>query len=164
MATNLTYQYSDAKLVMESTYSNILLSSQNSVWTYIRADLENQTNNSLRTKNVLDRIPENLTRGVGFPYVIVPLPSISEERFTMTQKRIFVNFDIEVWIKNNSTVVLIDRVRALLSSNSSTFSGSLTLHQFLNSSGEMEVIDLPDESIVQRYVLSVQYEWIGDPA
>uniref|UniRef100_A0A6M3IJ34 Tail protein n=1 Tax=viral metagenome TaxID=1070528 RepID=A0A6M3IJ34_9ZZZZ len=154
----------NAKIVLETTYSNIIYSSRDSVWSYLRSDLENHSDTSLKTSNVFTSIPKSLAKGTGFPYVIVPSPSLSEERITFTQKKILVTFDIDIWISKSSTIKLVDRIRTLLSSVSSTFSGTLNLNQFLNSSGSPETIELPNGEFVKKYTLTIQYEWVGDPS
>lgn len=155
---------SDSRLVFETTYANLIQGSQQAVWSFLRSTLENETTNAVKTKNVLDRVPENLAEGVGFPYVIVPLPTVAEEFLTFSQKRIMVVFDIEVWIKNSSTAVLIDRVRRALSANKNFFDSDLILHQFINTGSDHNIVELPNGDKVQQYRLTVQYEWIGVPS
>jgi hypothetical protein len=145
----------------ESTYSNLIKQSQENVWRLIKEDTTVQT--FTKDNNILNNMPAGVTSSVGFPYIIVPAPTISEERLTMNQKRIILTFDIEIWIKRIENLALIDRIRTLLSSNEGTFSGTYILHQFLNS-GAVNYIELPDGQKVQQYILSVQYEWIGSPS
>lgn len=142
------------------TYANLIKQAQEDVWRTLEEDATVQT----YTTNILNNQPASkVGERIGVPYVIVPTPTISEERLTLTQKRIFLTFDIEVVFTRIENMALIDRLRQLLSSSSGTFSSTYVLHQFLNS-GQTDYITLPDGHKAQRYILSVQYEWIGDPS
>jgi len=144
----------------EVTYANLLKQAQEDVWRLIDESATIQT----YTKTILSNFPAScLTKNTGFPFIVVPIPSISEEQITMGQKRIYLIFNIEIWFKKLDSLVLVDALRTLLSSNDGTFSGPYNLNQFL-SSGGVTAIDLPDGSQVNQYILSVEYEWIGDPS
>jgi hypothetical protein len=140
------------------TYSNLVKQAQEDVWRLI----DESTAVQAYTKNVLNAMPVGLTSPIGFPYIIVPLPQVSEQDLTMSQRRIVLTFDVEVWIKKLDNAALVDVVRVLLSSNQATFSTSYSLFKFLHS-GRVNYVDFPDGQRVQQYIISVQYEWIGVP-
>jgi len=144
----------------EVTYANLLKQSQEDVWRLLDEDTTVQS----YTKTILSSFPAAcLTKNMGFPFIIVPLPKMDETQLTMGQKSILLTFSIEVWFKKLDSLALVDRIRSLLSSNKGTFSGTYILHRFL-SSGDVGYVDLLDGSKATQYVLTVQYEWIGDPA
>jgi len=144
----------------EVTYSNLLKQAQEDVWRLLS---ESSTIRGYTT-TILSNFPSScLTKNLGWPFIVVPIPSMDEEQLTMGQKRIFLLFNIEVWFKKLDSLVLVDAIRNLLSTNKGTFSGTYNLNQFL-AGGGVSVIELPDGSSANQYVLSVEYEWIGDPS
>lgn len=144
----------------EVTYSNLLKQAQEDVWRL----LDESATIQAYTKTILSSFPAScIQKHTGFPFVVISYPEISEGRITMGQKQITLTFDIEVWFKKLDSLVLVDAIRTVLSSNEGTFSKTYNLNQFLNSGG-VNIIELPDGSQVNQYILSVQYEWIGDPS
>lgn len=158
-----TINVSRAKIVQEATYFNLLGAAQNAVWTFVRAACENSSQSRFKTINVFDRIPERLTQDVGFPFVVVPIPNTSNERLTYTMERTYLSFDLEVWIKDTKTIYLVDYIKNALVQKRDFMDYQLTLHQFLPTDGVLDVITLNDGTIIQRYILTVQFEWIGNP-
>ena len=142
-------------------YSNLVKQAQEDVWRLI----DESTAVQAFTTNILNNQPASkVGERIGVPYIVIPTPRIDERRLTLTQKQIFIIFEIEIVFTRIDNLGLIDAVRTLLSSNSSTFSGTYRLHQFLINDAGVDYITLPDGHKAQSYKLPVEFEWIGDPA
>jgi len=143
----------------EVTYAALAAQAQANVWDTIKNDSGVQAYTSV----VLDHAPAGLTGKTGYSFVVVPLPQISESQLTASFKSDIISFQIEVWIWKHSSAPLVDAVRNALSDLEGTYSGTYILHEFL-ADGDVEYVETEDGRIVQKYTLTVRYEWIGDPA
>jgi len=140
-----------------STYGNLQDNAQSTVHGIVNADSIVQG----FTKNIVDGVPEGLTRGVGFPYVVIPTPTVSEERLTFTLKKVFVEFPIEIWTTRESVCrKLSDAVRNTLKTNLSTTEAAYLKDFNVTSSGVSPTI-LPDGKTVYTNIIRVRFEWIG---
>lgn len=102
---------------MTSTYGTILNNLQSTVYNIIKNDSTVQS----KTTNVMDGVPAQMIRGVGFPYILVHTPEGSEERVTITKFKVNATVHIEVVSKTESIVrETADAVRDALRSNQST--------------------------------------------
>jgi hypothetical protein len=159
---------SDSRILLENTYDNIIVASQNAVWSFIRNACETGYNvqdkgktRLITTKNILMKKPEILSREVTSPYIIVPLPKISETFQTFGLKSIYVTFDIEIWFKEMDSARLVDFIRKTLHNQETLFSSQLALYRFLNTGSGLDDRDLPGGDTAFCYTLTVMYEWLG---
>lgn len=141
----------------EVTYAALAVQAQANVWDSIK----NSSSVQAYTNAVLDHAPAGLTGKTGYSFVVIPLPRISESQLTSTLKSDIITFDVEVWIWKHSSAPLVDAVRNVLSGLEKTYSGTYQMHEFL-SDGDVEYVETDDGRIVQKYTLTVRYEWIGE--
>jgi len=139
------------------TVANALSESQANLWTLIR---NNATVLAL-TKNVLDGVPVGLTKGTGFPYVIVPTPAIvAGEWATFSKRTEFLVFKVEVYDRKESVLrSLVDAIRSVVDTNRSLFATSYGMYKYFNQSGDLSYAVQEDNSIVYTYTLTLRYEW-----
>lgn len=157
------YGNAQGNVVFELEYDNIVQASQTAIWNFVRTYFQNTSDTSIKTKNVFDRIPEDLTQGIGYPYIIVPYPEVRESLFTFTEKKVEVVFKIEVWFKGFSARRLIDAVRTCLNNREEFCSGRLRMAKFVQPDSAYDVISLDNNDVVNRYVFTVIYDWTGLP-
>jgi len=139
------------------TVANTLSASQENIWTLIKND---STVLSF-TKNILDGVPVGLTRGTGFPYVIVPTPTITAGAWrTLAHRDEFLTFKIEVFDRKESVMrKLCDAIRNVLETNRVAFATENGMYQYFNTSTDMTYVVEEDNSIVYNYTITVKYQW-----
>lgn len=146
--------------MVDTTYANVLDNAQTTIRNLLVADSTVTT----YSPKVVDGTPEALTRGVGFPIVIVHTPEISEEFYSFTTKKIMITFGIEVVGKVETNVrKLTDAVRNALSANQATTIG-VKVFKFLNASTSLGKDELPDGTPLYTNVITVSYQWVGVPS
>lgn len=147
--------------MVATTYANIVDNVETTIYAILSADTTIVT--TLGAKVVSD-VPEAITRGQGFPYVVVNPASINEDRLTFSEKNVRVTSLIEVYSSKAANARKIaDAVRNALKSNIST-SQSATLWRFMVESTSVEAVALPEESAISKAYtvgLNVSYEWVG---
>jgi len=143
----------------EVTYANFLTEAQANLWNLLKA---NATVLSY-TKNVLDGVPIGLTEGTGFPYVIVPTPTVTEEKYITFSKKIqTVSFKIDIFDRKESVSRLLgDAVKNCIETNKASFSTSYGMYRFINSSSSLTYVRQADRAIVYDYTLNIDYEWVA---
>jgi len=139
------------------TVANCLSEAQSNLWTLIKT---NATVLSY-TKNVLDGVPLGLTKGTGFPYVIVPTPEIQAGEWqTFSKRDETITFKVEVFDRKESVLrSLCDAIRNVAESNRVLFSNSYGMYQYTNVSGTLSYVVEEDNSVVYNYTLLLSYKW-----
>ena len=142
----------------EVTYSNLLAESQSNLWTALKSDATIAS----YTKNVLDGVPLGLTSGTGFPYVIVPTPTINEKYLTLGNRKMSqIEFKVQVFDRKESMLRKVcDAVRACCETNKTTFQTTYGMYKYLNSSTNMSYVVQEDNSVVYNYEMTILYEWV----
>jgi hypothetical protein len=127
------------------------------LWTLLKTDATVLT----FTKNVLDGVPVGLTKGTGFPYVIVPTPEIrAGEWRTLSKRDEEIIFEIQVYDRKESVLrSLCDAIRNACETNRVVFSNSYGMYKYTNSTGSLSYIVEDDNSVVYNYTLSLSYVW-----
>lgn len=143
----------------EVTVANMLAESQTNVWNLLRSDATLLS----MTKNILDGVPLGLTKGTGFPYIIVPTPTLSGESYiTFNRKQRTIIFNIETFDRKESVLrTVVDRISYLLQTSSPTFKTSYGMMKYISSSTGMSYITDEDNSVIYNYTVSATYEWIA---
>lgn len=140
------------------TYEDAIDNAQSNLWTLLRNDKPLLS----LTKNILDGIPIGLTKGEGFPYIIVPTPTLNEEYITFSKKMATLSFDIQVYATKESIVRQIaDRIRFICEENKVVFHNSYGQYKFKNSSTGLSYESTQDGDIVYDYTLTITYEWVA---
>lgn len=143
----------------EVTYANFLTEAQSNLWSLLRAD----TTIATYTKNVLDGIPLGLTKGTGFPYVIVPTPEVSDEHYlTFTKKIESISFRVDVFDRKESVLrSLCDAIRNACETNKTLFKNSYGMFKFINGNTSLAYDVQEDNSVVYNYTMTLSYEWVA---
>ena len=145
----------------EVTYANFLSEAQSNLWTLLKADATLAT----YTKNVLDGIPLGLTKGTGFPYVIVPTPEVTDEHYLTFSKKIeAVSFKVEVFDRKESVLRNVcDAIRNCVGSaaNTKIFGNTYGMYKFLNATTSLGYDIQEDNSVVYNYTMTLTYEWVA---
>jgi len=139
------------------TYEDLLTESQANVWNTRKAN----TTILSYTKNILDGVPEGLTKGTGFPYVVVATPTIESEPNLCFggRKMSTINFEIRVYNKKESVNrLLCDAIRYCLENNLSTFKNDYGMMKYLNTSTHRSFYYQEDGSVIYEYFINVTYE------
>jgi len=139
------------------TVANALSASQGNLWTLIKTDATVLS----YTKNVLDGVPIGLTKGTGFPYVIVPTPTIDQgEWATFSKRNEYLVFNIEVYDRKESVLrSLCDAIRNVCETNRVLFATSNGMYQYTNTSTSMSYMVDDDNSVVYNYTITLRYLW-----
>lgn len=125
------------------THDEVPVLSQQLIWTVLKTDKAIAE----KTMNILDKEPEALNKGVGFPYVIVPVPSISEENITMRKKELSVAFACSVYsIQTHTLREMVGLVRSAVRKNIPIL-GQLRLEHVTTNSDNMGAYELDDGRI-----------------
>lgn len=77
-----------------ATYSTIGTEAQSALWTILRG--ETALTALVNSTNIVDGVPVGLIEGVGFPYVVVNGPAISEESINLAQTKMSVNLEFNI--------------------------------------------------------------------
>jgi hypothetical protein len=138
------------------TQANALTASQGNLWSLIKTDTTVLT----FTKNVLDGVPLGLTKGTGFPYVIVPTPTIRYGGWkTLSKRNEYLVFAIEVYDRKESVLRgLCDAIRNVCETNRVLFALSNQM-QYQNTSTSLGYLIDEDGSVVYNYTITVEYLW-----
>jgi hypothetical protein len=147
------------KTMGEVTYANFLTEAQANLWNLLKAD----TTLAGYTKNVLDGVPLGLTKGTGFPYVIVPTPEVtSEDYLTFTKKISHIAFRVSVFDRKESVLRLVcDAVRNACETNKVLFKNSYGMFRFLNANTSLSYDVQDDGAVVYTYMMNISYEWVA---
>jgi len=142
----------------EVTYANLLSEAQANLWNTLKAD----TTLASYTKNVLDGVPVGLTSGTGFPYVIVPTPTLNESQFTFgARKTSTIEFRVQVFDRKESVLRSVcDAVRNSCETNKATFRNSYGMFNYLNSQTTMSYVVQDDNAVVYNYEMIIIFEWV----
>jgi hypothetical protein len=151
--------YWEAVEIGAVTYANFLTEGQANLWNLLKADATVLS----YTKNILDGVPLGLTEGTGFPYIIVPTPTVSEEHYITFSKKIeTVVFRIDIFDRKESVSRLLgDAVRSCIETNKATFGTSYGMYRFINASTSLSYVRVDDRSVVYDYALNIEYEWVA---
>ncbi len=103
-----------------ATYDTLVDVTQEEIHTILKNDA---TVLSLTTK-IVDGLPyTQMQRGIGFPYIQVPTPEYTEERYTFTKSKVLMSVNITIFSTKASTLrQLTDAVRKALTDNQNTTS------------------------------------------
>lgn len=139
------------------TVANCLSESQSNLWTLIKE----AATVLAYTKNVLDGVPVGLTKGTGFPYVIVPTPEVQHNDYrTLTNHSETLIFRVEIFDRKESVLRnLADAIRYLVDNNKTVFSNSYGMFKYANSSGTLSYDIAEDNSVIYNYTLTLEYVW-----
>lgn len=115
------------------------------------------------TTNILDGIPTNLYRGVGFPYIVVNTPTVSDDRYTQTQIRSMLTFTIEIYDKKENNVrEIADAIKNCLYSEQAQLREKRLTHMVIkNTRLEKEYLLDEGSTPVWRYMISPVFRWVG---
>lgn len=136
--------------------TKLLKESQSNVWTLIRGS----TAITAYTNNILDGVPLGLTKGIGFPYIIVPTPTITSEKYlTFKRKMVGIAFKVEVFDRKESVSRSIcDALRNLLETNKATFHTTDGMFKYMNSSTALTYVTDEDNTVIYNYTLNMSFE------
>ena len=121
---------------MTTTYmSNAIQTLQSSILSILRADTTSLTiayadgtTGTIKLSadvKILDGIPVDMLKGIGFPYIIVHTPEENTERLTFSKHKTEFTVHIEILDRRESNVrILSDEVKNALDSNQNTTKGS----------------------------------------
>jgi len=129
--------------------------------------LTNDTTLTALTTNILDGEPKNLMKGIGFPYVIINTPSISDENRLSLSNTTFgcnVIVPISVYDKVEKNVRRVsDAVRRALKSNQNT-TRTQHLRWYKMERSNLGSMFLLGESSEKVWVNNMffQYYWSGN--
>jgi hypothetical protein len=139
------------------TQANVLTASQGNLWTLIKTDATVLS----YTKNILDGVPVGLTKGTGFPYVIVPTPTGETGGWkTLSKRNEWLTFTIEVYDRKESVLRgLCDAIRNVCENNRVLFARDNGMYQYENSSTALGYLTDEDGSIVYNYTITLKYLW-----
>lgn len=139
------------------TVANTLSGAQGNLWTLIKNDVTVLS----FTKNILDGVPVGLTKGTGFPYVIVPTPTIEAgEWATFSKRNEFIVFKIQVYDRKESVLRgLCDAIRNVAETNRVLFALDNGMYQYTNTTTNMTYMIDEDNAVVYNYELTLKYLW-----
>lgn len=135
-----------ARVAKTIVYDDLAESSQNLLWSILRYNAAIVA----KTTNVLRQQPEELDKGTGFPYIIVPYPEIIEKPVTLRMKDTSINFTLEVYSKQSEKVAgLVSDVRQAIRGSISLF-GKFRLDRSIIDFGAVEPYSLDDDDTAYR--------------
>ena len=145
-------------MVGEVTYATFLTNAQANLWDLISNDSVIQS----YTKNVLDGIPVGLTKGTGFPYIIIPTPTVpSAGHITLTHVREIIEFKVDVFDRRERVLrPLCDRIRDLCEHAEVLFRNTYGMLHFITGNTTMSYVVVEDGSIVYNYTMNLTWEWV----
>lgn len=144
-----------------TTYGIIESNVQSTIYGILSADSSIAT----MTNNIMDGMPPNLSKGLGFPYIIIHTPTVEEQRLTNTKFFDLVTVHIQIYDKKEGNVrQLAGYVRNALRTNQSTTRDAALF--WYNRSGNRTALNyefLIDESSQPVWVWDfyATYKWYG---
>jgi hypothetical protein len=139
--------------MVDVTYSTIETDIQTLVYNLIK-------NNLSTSANVLDGRPDQLMRGVGFPYILVHSPERGqEEKLTNTLRKIPVTLTIEIFASDKESIVrtLSGEALGILKTNQNTTRDDKVFKYLVNNSALNIDIAENDKKIFSM-IMIVGYE------
>lgn len=143
---------------MVVTYGTMLAAAQSAVWGILSIDAAILA----IITNVLDGVPTNLYKGVGFPYLIVPSPDVDERQDRLHCIRATIILELQCWAKKESVArELADAVRNALAMNRAAFK-TAGLEFKTSTRINRGVLTFPDGSSAYNITVRVEAEWGGN--
>ena len=144
------------------TYDNAPNSGQALLWNILRSD-PNVGGGSVLTRklNVLDKKPEEISSGTGYPYLIVPVPRTSEEFVTFTKKSLDIEYQCELYaLQTKPQREMLAAIRKCIRTNISLF-GAFRLEQAIVDS-DWEEYPLKDGKMAYKSNVSILFVSVLD--
>jgi len=139
-------------------YDTLLVNIQTTVYNIIKG---NATVLALNPK-VVDGIPYTaMTKGLGFPYIIVPIAKIAENPLTFSKKKIAVVVSVSIFSRKAGNIrSLADAIRKAMTDNeSTTVAGKLYNLKIVNGTTTTSI--MADSKPIYEFTLDLNYEWRG---
>ncbi|MFA5158041.1 MAG: hypothetical protein WC451_02550 [Patescibacteria group bacterium] len=139
------------------TYDNAPDVGQTLLWNILRSDPTLGGGSVLTRKlNVLDKKPEEISSGTGYPYLIVPIPRISEEFATFVKKILEIEYGCELYaLQTKPQREMIAAIRKCIRSNISLF-GTFRLEEAIVDS-DWEEYPLKDGKMAYKSNIPIRF-------
>ena len=141
------------------TYDTLIDTTQEEIYSIISTD---STVSSLTT-NIVDGLPiTQMQRGIGFPYVKIPCPEYTEERYTFTKSKVTLDLSITVYSTRASVLrELTDAIRKAITDNQDATSLVKLRNRKLPTGNYNESL-LDNGKVLYENTLTATYEFIGE--
>lgn len=143
-----------------TTYANIVKNAVDTVQAILQGNATILT--LIEADNIWTYVPAQLTKGTGYPHIVVsgPPPDDADWTFSLTQGTVSITIEA-LSRKTDVNQQLVDAVRRALRLAEATSEGVNLRHLRLTGGGMTPSV-LDDESIVYVSTINAIYDWYGD--